>query len=60
DNNTPEGFVKQKLPAVIKVTDLATFNRMAENPLPNTTYEYGSYAWRTDSKGRVDQVVVAH
>ncbi|WP_201581390.1 MULTISPECIES: DNA/RNA non-specific endonuclease [Psychrobacter] len=29
---------------------------MAENPLPNTTYEYGSYAWRTDSKGRVDQV----
>ena len=55
-NNTPEGFVKQKLPAVIKVTDLATFNRMAENPLPNTTYEYGSYAWRTDSKGRVDQV----
>ena len=41
---------------MIKVTDLATFNRMAENPLPNTTYEYGSYAWRTDSKGRVDQV----
>lgn len=51
-SNPPNGFTPKR----ITVTDLSTFNKIADNPLLNTIYEHDSYAWRTDSKGRVDQV----
>jgi YD repeat-containing protein len=32
------------------------FNRAAQNPVRNTRYEYGGYAWTTDSSGRVAEI----
>jgi YD repeat-containing protein len=32
------------------------FNRAAQNPVRNTRYEYGGYAWTTDSHGRVAEI----
>lgn len=32
------------------------FNRAAQNPVRNTRYEYGGYAWTTDSRGRVAEI----
>ena len=39
--------------SVYKFNDLESFNRAANKPKPNSTYEYGDYTWKTDDKGRV-------
>lgn len=35
--------------------DLESFNRAANNPSPDSRYEYGTYGWETDSLGRVTE-----
>nr|MBX2840113.1 DUF4781 domain-containing protein [Gammaproteobacteria bacterium] len=36
--------------------DMDSFNVAANSALPNTTYEWGNYAWTTDEFGRVSSV----
>ncbi len=39
--------------AVRQFDNAVDFNRAANNPLPNTRYEYGTYSYTTDTNGRV-------
>ncbi len=36
--------------------DMESFNLAANSALPNTTYEWGNYSWKTDEQGRVSSV----
>ncbi|MFY6880531.1 LysM peptidoglycan-binding domain-containing protein, partial [Acinetobacter baumannii] len=36
--------------------NIDTFNRAANNPIPNTSYKYGGITWTTDSQARVSMI----
>ena len=40
---------------VHKFDNQEDFNRAANNPKPNSQYEYNDYVWKTDDKGRVTE-----
>ena len=45
------------LPKTVKVfDDLDEFNRAANQAEPNTTYQFGNYAWSTDDQARIVHV----
>jgi hypothetical protein len=43
----------QTNPTVRRFSSLEELNQAANAPQPNTRYEYGSYSWTTDARGRV-------
>lgn len=40
----------------LQFDDMASFNRVANSPHPNTVYEYNGIAWETDALGRTKSV----